>query len=87
MKLVSLLQLLENLGISELKYLNQRSRPAVGEMLLVIGEVLKEHYLEKIKQVDSFGLLADETSDVSVLEQLIIFVEFVDYEVGEPSTV
>ena len=66
-KLVSLLQLLENLGLSELKYLSQRSCPAVREMFLIIGEVLKEHYLEKIKQVDSFGLLADETSDVSVL--------------------
>ena len=49
--------------------------------------VLKEHYLEKIKQVDSFGLLANETSNVSVLEQLITFVKFADYELGEPRTV
>ena len=56
-------------------------------MFLIIGEVLKEHYLEKIKQVHSFGLLADETSDVSLLEQLIMFVKFVDYELGEPRTV
>ena len=55
-------------------------------MFLIIGEVLKEYYLKKIKQVDSFGLLADETSDVSVLEQLM-FVKFVDYELGEPRTV
>ena len=48
---------------------------------------LNFHYLEKIQQVDSFGLLADETSDVSVLEQLIMFVKFVDYELGEPRTV
>ena len=86
-KLVSLLQLLENLGVSELKYLSPRSRPAVTEMFLIIGEVLKEHYLEKIKQVDSFGLLADETSNVYVLEQLIMFVKFVDYELGKPRTV
>ena len=45
-----LLQLLENLGVSELKYLSQRSRPAVREMFLIIGEVLKEHYLEKINK-------------------------------------
>ena len=83
-KLVSLLQLLENLGASELKYLSQRSRPAVREIFLIIGEVLKEHYLEKIKQVDRFGSLADETSNVSVLEQLIMFVKSVDYELGEP---
>ena len=37
--------------------------------------------------MDSFGLLADETSDVSVIEQLIIFVKFVNYELGEPRTV
>ena len=55
-------------------------------MFLIIGEVLKQYCLEKIKQVDSFGLLADETSDVSVLEQLIMFVKFVDYELGEPRT-
>ena len=86
-KLVSLLQLLESLGLSELRYLSQRSRSAVREMFLIIGEVLKKDYLEKIKQVDSFGLLADETSDVSVLEQLTMFVKFVDYEPGEPRTV
>ena len=67
-KLVSLPQLLENLAVSELKYLSQRSHPAVREMFLIVGEVLKKHYLEKIEQVDSFGLLADETSDVSGLE-------------------
>ena len=83
-KLVSLLQLFENLGVSEL---SQRSRPAVREMFLIVGEVLKEHYLEKIRKVDSCGLLADETSDVYVLEQLIMFVKFVDYELGEPRTV
>ena len=82
--LVSLLQLLKNLGVSELKSLSQRSCPAVREMFLIISEVIKEHYLEKIKQqVDSFGLLADETSDVSVLEQLIMFVKIVDYELWE----
>ena len=86
-KLVSLLQLLENLGVSELKYLSQRSCPAVREMFLIIGGVLKGHYLEEMKQVDSFGLLADEISDVSVLEQLIMFVKFVDYELGQPRTV
>ena len=53
-------------------------------MFLIIGEFVKEHYLEKIKPVDSFGLLADKTSDVSVLEQLMMFVKFVDYELGEP---
>ena len=78
-KLVSLLQLLENLGVSELKYLSQISRSSIREMFLIIGEVLKKHYLKKIKQVDSFGSLADETSDVSVLEQFIMFVKFVDY--------
>ena len=86
-KLVSLLQLLENLGVSELNYLSQRSRPAVREMFLIISEVLKEHHLKKIKQVDTFGFLADETSDVFVLEQLIMFVTFVDYELGEPRMV
>ena len=86
-KLVSLLQLLENLGVSELKYLSERSRPAVREMFLIISEVLKEHHLEKMKQVNTFGFLADETSDVFVLEQLIMFVTFNDYELGEPRMV
>ena len=49
-KLASLRQLHENLGVSKLKYLSQRSRPAVREMFLIISEVLKEHYLEKINK-------------------------------------
>ena len=56
-------------------------------MFLIIGEFLKDPYLEKIKPADSFGLLPDKTSDVFVLEQLIMFVKFVDYELGEPRTV
>ncbi|KAK3703202.1 hypothetical protein QZH41_004969 [Actinostola sp. cb2023] len=85
-KLISLLDLLENLGVSELKYFQHRSRPSLREMFVTLGETIKEIILQRLKQVKSFGILADEAADVAVLEQLIIFVKYVDPEEGEAKT-
>lgn len=85
-KLISLLDLLENLGVSELKYFEHRSRPSLREMFITLGETIKEIIFQRIKQANSFGILADETADVAVLEQLIVFIKYVDSEAGEART-
>lgn len=41
-------------------------------MFITLGDSIREIILQKIKQAKSFGLLADEATDVAVLEQLII---------------
>ena len=86
-KLISLLYLLESLGVSEFKYLQHRSRPSLREMFITLGETIKELILQRVSKAQSFGILADEAANVAVLEQLIIFIKYVDTEIGEAKTV
>jgi len=62
-KLIWLLDLIENLGVNELKYFQHRSRPSLGEMFLTLGETMKEIILQWLKQVKSFRILADKATD------------------------
>ena len=85
-KLIPLLKLLENLGVSELKYFQHRSRPSVREMFITLGESIQEFILERIRRAKSFGILADEAADVAVLQQLIIFLKYVNPDTGVAKT-
>ena len=73
---------LENLGVSELKYFQHRSRPSVRQTFITLGESIQEIILEKIRWAKSFGILADEAADVVVLPQLIIFLRYVSPDTG-----
>ena len=61
-KLIPLLELLEHLGVSKLKYFQHRSRPSVREMLSI-----QEIILERIRRAKSFRILADEAAEMAVL--------------------
>ena len=82
-KLTSLLDLL---GVSEMKYFQHRSRPSLREMFITLGDSIREIILQKVKQAKSFGFLADEATDVAVLEQLIMFIKYVDPQEGVAKT-
>ena len=56
-------------------------------MFITLGETIKELILQRVSKAQSFGILADEAADVAVLEQLIIFIKYVDTEIGEAKTV
>ena len=85
-KLIPLLELLENLGVSELTYFQHRSRPTVREMFITLGESIQEIILERIRRAKSFGILADEAADVAVLQQLIIFLKYINPDTGMAKT-
>ena len=80
--LIFLLNLLENLGVSELKYFQQRSRPSVREMFITLGESILGIILRRIRRAKSCRILTDEAADVAVLQQLINFMKYVNPEVG-----
>ena len=86
-KLISLFSLLENLGASELKYSQHRSKPSVCKMFITLGESVQEIMLERIRRVKSLGILADEAADVAVLLQLINFIKYINPEIGETETI
>ena len=66
-KLVPLLQLLEKVGVTEMKYFTHRSAGSVRELFLTIGQVILEQLLEKVHRSNFVGLLCD---DVPILQHL-----------------
>ena len=76
-KLVSLICLLERCGLEDMRFFNHRSRPSIREMFVLIGQEIKQRMLSQIDG-GPYGLLADEVTDISVQQQLIVFVKFID---------
>ena len=53
-------------------------------MFLFLGQALRNDQLKKIQAANSHSLLVDEVTDVTVVEQLISFVQFINQESGAP---
>ena len=85
-KLVPLLQLLEKVGVTEMKYFTHRSGGSVRELFLTLGQVILEQLLEKVHRSNFVGLLCDDVTDIATLEQFISFIQFVDPDSGEVRT-
>ena len=85
-KFTSLLALLQQLGLEDIKYFKHRSAGSTREMFLLIGGVLKTQLVDDISKAKCFGLLTDEVCDVSNKEQLVTFVKFVHPETGKAKT-
>ena len=61
--------------VAEIKYFHHRSEGI--EILLTIGNVVKELTLKKVRAARCFGLITDEMTDVSVVEFMV--KSLVDY--------
>ena len=85
-KFTSVLELLQQVGLEDIKYFKHRSAGSVREMFLRIGSVLKAQLVHDILKAKCFGLLADEFFDVSNKEHLVTFVKFVHPETGKANT-
>ncbi|EDO30340.1 predicted protein, partial [Nematostella vectensis] len=59
-KFTSLLSVLEQLGLDNIKYFQHRSAGSVREMFLLIGSVLKEQLTTNLSLANCFGILSDE---------------------------
>lgn len=55
-----------------------------NEIIDTCGEIVQKTVVEKVKKASIFSILADETSDVSQVEQLSISVRYVDESEGNP---
>ncbi|XP_076078789.1 zinc finger protein 862-like [Mytilus galloprovincialis] len=81
-----LLDLVKENGCSYLDTLNvegrvkYQSQRAIQEMVWCLGETIREDVVAKVGQSSFYSILIDETTDISVLKQLIIYVKFM---VGE----
>jgi hypothetical protein len=55
-------------------------------MLLLLSEVLTEDIVKKVKTSGSFGILSDEVTDISNIQQLVTFIKYFDAEMCMPQT-
>lgn len=82
-KAAGLLTLLEKLGVNDLKYFDHRSPASVREMFSTLGCAVKENVVTRAKTAGCFGLFVDDVSDISVMEQMITFIQFYDKDSSE----
>ena len=86
MKLRALLELFDVIGNNEIRHFTYRSREAIRDMFLVIGQVMLERILKKITEVRYVDLLCDDVTDIAVMEQFITLIQFVDPEAASLET-
>ena len=82
-KFVRLIELLRLLKLPNIQYFNHNSAGSAREMFLILGEIVREQVLRKVGKTIFFSILCDEACDVSNKEQLISFVQYVDYDSGK----
>lgn len=85
-KFAALLEMTELLGLSDVKFFNHRSAGATRKTLLILGRVIKNATLEKVKRAGCFALLCDEVCDIANNEQLVTFIKYVDPDSSRATT-
>lgn len=81
-KITSLLELMQLLGLEELKYFAHRSRGSLREIFLTIGNTVRDHICGKLQEHSFYGLLVDDMADISNEEQMLAFVQYFDVDLG-----
>ena len=74
------------LGISQLKHFSHHSQGSVREIYLILGDTVKQNVLKRARNANSFGMLMDEVTDISVSSQQISFIQFWDDESSSMTT-
>lgn len=67
----------DSLVVNQLKYFNHRSEASIREIFLVLAETIKEEIVRSAQKVQSYGLMVDEVTDISVQSQMLTFIQFV----------
>ena len=67
----------DSLAVNHLKYFNHRSEGPIREIFLVLGETIKEEIVRSAQKVQSYGLMVNEDTDISVQSQMLTFIQFV----------
>ena len=59
------------IGVAEIKYFPHTCCSEGIEIILTIGNVVKELTLKKVRAASCFGLITDEMTDVSVVKFMV----------------
>ena len=72
-KATSLITLLERLELQEIKHLQHRSGGSIPEVFLFLGKAFRDNVITPAASSEVFSFLADEVTDISVLQQFVGF--------------
>ena len=75
-KLNSMLEMVEYLGEDEVKKFRRCSSTVLRDFLLTIGNQIKIGLLDKIRKSEFFGILTDEVTDISNVQNLVKFIKY-----------
>ena len=81
-KLLSLIEL-ENhteICVTEMQEFKNTSEKSQREMRLLLGQLIKEKLIQRFRDAKWFSILVDEVTYCATLEQLLIYVGYVDEE-------
>lgn len=79
-KLLSLIDMEKHIGVTEMREFKNTSERSQREMRLLLGQLIKEKLIQRVKDAKWFSILVDEVTDCATLEQLLIYVGYVDEE-------
>ena len=79
-KLLSLIELEKHIGVTEMQEFKNTSEQSQREMHLLLGLLIKEKLIQRVKDAKWFSILVDEVTDCATLEQLLIDVGYLDEE-------
>lgn len=63
--------------MNQRRYFNHRSEGSDREIFLALGETIKQQIVSSVQKVQSYGLMVDEVTDISVQSQTLTFIQFV----------
>ena len=67
--------MLESLGEEEVKQIRERSSTVLRDLLLTIVNQIKIGLLDKIRKSSFFGILTEEVTDISNVQNLVTFIK------------
>ena len=82
-QLLPLLELQEESGLTDMKFWKHRSERSQKDQRMLFGQLLKKQLIECIRSSRWYSILVDEVTDCSVLEQLLVYVGYIDGQ-GNP---
>lgn len=85
-KINKLMKFIEHIGLKDLKYFSHRSIGSQREILLTLSDTLKNDLIKTWQSSNCYGLMIDDLSDVSSLEQMIVYIQYFDHEHGSVQT-
>ena len=85
-KFTSLLEVVEKMGLSNMKFFEHCSGGSLREMFILMGKMIKSEVVKKAQQASFMGLLIDEVRDITQREQLVSFIRYVDQDTYDVKT-